>query len=133
MKRPQTNSLRYNKTAFGMNILYKVSTFLILALGVLHISLTPVFFRSLTSGALWFVSGGMVIIFLSFFNFILMGEAGTQRIVRMLTHTANLIGLVFAGAMLIIESRRARPGPLSWVVLALLVFETIAAFRYSSR
>jgi len=133
MKRPQTNSLRYNKPALAMKTLYKVSTFLILGLGILHISMTLVIFRSLTPGALWFVSGGMVIIFLSFFNFILMGEAGKQRIVRMLTHTANLIGLLFAGAMLIIESRRGRPGPLSWVVLALLVFETIAAFRYSSR
>jgi len=74
----------------------------------------------------------MVIVFLSFFNFILMSEAGKHRIVRLLTQLANLIGLVFAGAMLIIESRRARPGPLSWVVLALLVFETIAAW-YSSR
>lgn len=116
-----------------MKTLYKVSTFLVLALGVLHISLTPMLFRSLTPGALWFVSGGMTIIFLSFFNFILMSDAGKQRIVRLLTHTANLIGLVFACAMLIIESRRARPGPSSWVVLALLVFETVAAFRYSSR
>ena len=116
-----------------MKTLYKVSTFLILALGILHISLTPVLFRSLTSGALWFVSGGMMIIFLSFFNFILMSDAGKQRVVRVLTSAANLIGLIFAGAMLIIESRRARPGPLSWFVLVLLVFETVAAFRYSSR
>ena len=116
-----------------MKTLYKVSTFLILALGILHICLTPMFFHSLTSGALWFVSGGMVIIFLSFFNFILMSDARKQRIVRILAHTANGIGLIFACAMLIIESRRARPGPSSWVVLALLVFETVAAFRYSSR
>ncbi len=116
-----------------MKILYKISTFLILALGVLHISLTPVFFPSLTAGALWFVCGGMVIIFLSFFNFILMSDPGQQRVVRILTHTANLMGLGFACAMLIIESRRARPGPSSWVVLTLLAFETVAAFRYSSR
>ena len=116
-----------------MKSLYKISTFLILALGVLHISLTPVFFRSLTPGALWFVSGGMVIIFLSFFNFILMSDAGKQRVVRILTHTANLFGLAFACAMLIIESRRARPAPSTWVVLALLVFEIVAAFRYPSR
>ena len=116
-----------------MKILYKVSTFLILALGLLHISLTPVLFRGFTSAALWFVSGGTVIIFLSFFNFILMSDAGKQRIVRNLTYIANVIGLVFGCAMLIIESRRTRPGPVSWLVLALLVFETVAAFRYSSR
>ncbi len=116
-----------------MKTLYKVSTFLILALGVLHISLTPVIFRSLTPGTLWFISGGLVIVFLSFFNFILMSDGGRQRVVRVLIHTANLTGLLFACAMLIIESRRARPGLSSWVVLTLLVFETVAAFRYSSR
>ena len=116
-----------------MRTLYKVSTFLILALGVLHITLTPLFFRSLTPGALWFVSGGLVIIFLSFFNFILMSDGGKHRVVQMLTHTANLTGLLFACAMFIVESWRARPGPSSWVVLALLVFETAAAFQYSSR
>ena len=116
-----------------MKILYKINTFLILALGVLHISLTPMFFRSLTQGALWFVSGGMMIIFLGFLNFILMSDAGTKRIVRILTHIANLSGLVFASGILVIEWRRARPGLTSWVVLALLVFETVAAFRHSSR
>lgn len=77
-----------------MKTLYKVSTFLILALGVLHITLTPLLFHSLTPGALWFVSGGLVIIFLSFFNFILMSDGGKHRVVQMLTHTANLTGLL---------------------------------------
>jgi len=116
-----------------MKTLYKISTFLILALGLLHISMTPMIFRGLTANALWFASGGIVIIFLSFFNFILMSDAGKHRIVRMLTHTANALGLIFGGVMLVIESRRARPGPASWVVLALLIFETVAAFRNSSR
>ncbi len=117
-----------------MKALYKVCTFLILALGALHICLTPLFFSSLTQGALWFVSGGLVIIFVSFFNFILMSDAGRERVVvRILCHAANLISLVFASSMLIIESRRASPGPSSWFVLALLVFETIAGFQYSSQ
>jgi hypothetical protein len=106
MKRPQTNSLRYNKPALVMKTLHKVSTFLILALGI---------------------------IFLSFFNLILMGDAGNQRVVRMLTHTANLVGLLFAATMLNIESLSARPGALSWFVLALFVFETVAAVRYPFR
>jgi len=116
-----------------MKLLYRVSTFLILALGLLHISMTPLIFRGLTANALWFASGGILIIFLSFFNFILMADTGGQRVVRMLTHTANLLGLVFGCVMLIIESRRARPGPLAWFVLVLLVFETVAAFRHASR
>lgn len=116
-----------------MRILYKVSTFLILALGILHICLSPVLFRSFTSAALWFVSGGVMIVFVSFFNFILMSEAGKERLVKIFCNTANLMSLVFAGAMLILESRRGRPELSSWLVLAVLVFETFAAFRYSLR
>ncbi len=116
-----------------MKTLYKISTFLVLALGILHLFLTPILFRSLTAGALWFASGGIVIVFLSFFNFILMSDAGKQGVVRILVNGANLIGLVFGSLMLFIEWRRARPEPSSWLVLALLVFETAAAFRYSSK
>lgn len=116
-----------------MKILYKVCTFLILALGALHICLTPLFFSNLTKSALWFVSGGLVIIFVSFFNFILMSDAGSERVVRILCRAANLLSLVFALSMLIIESRRASPEPSSWFVLTLFFFETIAGFRYASR
>lgn len=116
-----------------MKTLYKVSTFLILALGVIHICLTPVIFRGLTPGTLWFISGGLMIVFLSFFNFILMSDAGKQRVVRLLAWTANLTGLLLAGSMFVLETLRTRPAPSSWFVLALLIFETIAAFRYASR
>jgi hypothetical protein len=116
-----------------MKTLYKVNTILILALGLLHISLTPMFFPSLTSGALWFAGGGIMILFLSFLNFILMSGGSKQRVATVLTHTANLTGLVFACAILLIESRRKTPGPSTWVVLALLVFETVAAFLYAGR
>lgn len=74
-----------------------------------------------------------MIVFISFFNFILISEAGKERLVKIFCNMANLTGLVFACAMLILESRRARPGLSSWLVLAVLVFETIAAFRYSLR
>ena len=116
-----------------MKTLYKISTFLILALGILHISLTPVLFRSLTQNTLWFISGGLMIVFVSFFNFILMTDSGRYRVARNLCYIANLAGLGFGVFMVIVESRRAQPAPSSWFVIALLVFETIAAFRYSSR
>jgi hypothetical protein len=74
-----------------------------------------------------------MIVFVSFFNFILMREVGKERVVRILCYTANIISLVFACWMLALEWRRARPGPSTWFVLCLLVFETIAAFRYSTR
>ena len=116
-----------------MRILYKVSTFLILALGLVHLCMTPVLFPGFTSAALWFAGGGVMIVFISFFNFLLLSDAGHQRLIRLFCNTANLVGLVFAGAMLVLEARRARPGLSAWLVMAILVFETIAAFRYSLR
>lgn len=113
-----------------MKTLYKVSTFLILALGLLHICMTPRFFGSFTQSALWFVSGGLVLVFVSFFNFILMKDAGRERLVRMLCHTANVMNLMVASAMFILDSLRVRPPPLSWLVLFLFLFETVVAFRH---
>lgn len=113
-----------------MRTLYKISTFLILALGILHISLTPMFFKSLTENAMWFVSGGLMMVFISFFNFILMESASGKRSIRLLCHTANVAGLVFAAMTFTINSLRAAPPIQFWLVLFLFVFETIAAFRY---
>jgi uncharacterized membrane protein len=109
--------------------LYKISTFLILALGLLHIALTPRFVNSLTTqAALWFVSGGVLMVFASFFNFILM-KAGREPLVVMFCHTANIIVLLFASAMFLLNSLRTRPSLSAWLVLLLFVFETVAAFR----
>ena len=116
-----------------MRILYKITTFLILALGVLHLCMTPNLFPGFNSAALWFAGGGVMIVFISFFNFLLLSDAGQARLVRIFCNIANLAGLVFAGAMLVIEARRARPGFSAWLVMLILVFETIAAFRYSLR
>lgn len=73
-----------------------------------------------------------MIVFVSFFNFILLSAAGKERIVRILSHAANLLSLGLASSMFILESWRTRPTSSSWFVLALLIFETVAAFRYSS-
>lgn len=114
-----------------MRILYKITTFLILGLGLLHVSLTPRFYHTFTQASLWFASGGLLMVFASFFNFILM-QNGKVRLVRWLCHTANVITLLFAAAMFVLNSFRARPSIFSWVVLLLFVFETVAAFQRRS-
>ncbi len=95
--------------------------------------MTPVLSPGFTSAALWFAGGGVMIVFISFFNFLLLSDAGRERLVRVFCNIANLVGLVFAGAMIVLETRRARPGLSAWLVMAILVFETIAAFQYSLR
>jgi len=114
-----------------MKTLYKVSTFLILALGIIHVSMTPIFFKRFAQDALWFAGGGLMIIFISFFNFILMKDAGGERFVRILCHGANVIGLMFAFAMFTLGWLRATPPLQSFFVLFLFIFEAVAALKYS--
>lgn len=114
-----------------MKKLYKVSTLSILALGIIHVCMTPFFFKRFTQESLWFASGGLMIIFISLFNFILIKDAGGERFVRVLCYSANVIGLVFAFAMFTLGWLRATPPLQSFFVLFLFVFETVAALKYS--
>lgn len=111
-----------------LKTLYKISTFLILGLGVLHISLTPVLLSGFTQNALWFASGGVMIVFASFFNLILMKTGGQEFVVRILCHSANVVCLIFAALMFVLDSIRATPEVQSWFVLFLFFFESVAAF-----
>lgn len=110
-----------------MKTLHKINTGLIFTLGILHISMTPILFSSFTRNALWFVSGGLMIVFVSFFNLILMKDVGRERTVRILCHSANVVCLMFASAMFILDFLRAAPSLQSWFVLFLFLFETAAA------
>lgn len=116
-----------------MRLLYKISTFLILALGLLHVSLTPVLFKRFAQDTMWFASGGVMLIFISFMNFVLMRDAGKDRVVRLLCYITNLIGLGFASTMLVLDWLRATPSALSFFVIFLFIFECVAAFWFGSR
>ena len=113
--------------------LYAINTFLILALGIIHVSLTPLFFERFTQNTLWFISGGLTAIFLSFLNFVMMKDAGRERTVRILCHTANIICLIFATAMISVDSLRGALAPQSFIAFFLFAFEPIAAFKSRSR
>lgn len=116
-----------------MKTFYKINTFLILALGIIHVSATPLFFRGLTESAMWFISGGLMMVFISFFNFILMKSASGERRIRLLCHIANVAGLVFAAVTFAINSLRTVPEIQFWLVLFLFIFETVAAFRHRAQ
>ncbi len=116
-----------------MKLSYKISTFLILALGILHVSMTPVLFKRFAQDAMWFASGGLMMVLISFMNFVLMKDVGRERVVQLLCHCANFIGLMFASTMFVLGWSRAVPPLQSFFVLFLFVFETVAAFRLGSR
>src|SRR5688500_20344060 len=91
-----------------LRILYKITTFLILALGILNLCMTPVLFKGFTSAALWFAGGGVMFVFISFFNFLLLSYGGRERLVRIFCNIAKLVGLVIAGWLILIDDRLSR-------------------------
>ena len=44
-----------------MRLIYLIFSFCVIALGLIHVASTPRFFPHLTSGAVWFASGGLAI------------------------------------------------------------------------
>lgn len=82
---------------------HKILTGVIIALGVLHVSVTFHDYDSFTVRALWFASAGVAIILAGFLNIILLRDAGKDAVVWVLCLVTNLIFTVmFALALLIL-------------------------------
>ena len=83
-----------------MRLLHKVMTGLIVALGCLHIGLTPFNFDRFDMYAMWFVGTGVAIILSGFLNVAVIREAGKDPVVRTLCVIANAsFVLLFAVAL----------------------------------
>jgi hypothetical protein len=94
-----------------MNIVHKVSAWTLIGLGILHTSLTPLFYSGFTVDALWFAGTGLGILFLGSFNLAIL----RAHVLRTLCLIANLIGSVY-GILIVI----VLPEPQAF--LALLAF-----------
>ena len=110
-----------------LTAIHKVSSFLLIALGIVHTALTRVFFQEFSIDALWFAGSGLAMIFVGFLNIVMSGEAGRDRLVRILCYAANLLTLVF-GLVLIRLDREPQ------VILGLLLIAimTITAFMLTT-
>ncbi len=96
-----------------MKAIYKVSTWILTALGILHIALTPVFYRGFTLAALWFAGTGLSILFLGLFNMAILRAA--MQTACDLCLAANIIGFIYSVLLIILL-----PQPQAF--LALLAF-----------
>jgi len=63
-------ALTRNSAVF-MKSAHRLLSYVVIFMGVVHIMLTTKFFNALTFSALWFISGGLVGIFLGFINIIM--------------------------------------------------------------
>ena len=65
-----------------LRTLHMISSVLLVALGVVHTALTPMFYGRFTLGALWFAGSGLAMIFAGLLNLTLSRGAGRDRLVR---------------------------------------------------
>jgi len=106
-----------------MKTAYKIATYLVIAVGVIHIALTPVFFDTFTIRVMWFIGMGMMGIFLGFLNVASWRAEGRDNIVLMLSRISNLIATAFVICYIFIDQ-----DPQSCVVLVLFLFLTTTFF-----
>ncbi len=90
---------------------HKILTGVIIALGVLHVSVTFHDYDSLSAGALWFASAGVAIILAGFLNITLLRDAGKDGVVRVICVATNLtLAVMFVLAWLVLPQPQVLVG-----------------------
>ncbi len=83
-----------------MKFLYKIITGLIIALGFLHLALTPFNYKQFDMDAFWFVGTGLAIILAGVLNFVVIRERGRDSLIRVICVVINVsFALLFAVAL----------------------------------
>ena len=106
-----------------MKTLHKISSVLLVALGVVHTALTPVFYGKFSHNALWFAGSGLAMIFVGLLNLTLSRDVGRDGLVRIFCYAANLLTVVF-GFLMVTMNREAQV----LFGFALIVVMTVTAF-----
>jgi hypothetical protein len=106
-----------------LRALHKISSILLIALGVVHTALTHVFYGRFSLNALWFAGSGLTMIFLGFLNIALSRAVGQDRLVQILCYIANLITTVFGILLVTVDSE-----PQVIFGFVLIVLMTVTAF-----
>ncbi len=108
-----------------MKISYTIVTYLIIAVGIVHVSLTPVFFDQFTMKVGWFIGVGLMGIFLGFLN-IANWRSNYDLHVRRLCIVANAASIVYGVMNLFVDK-----DPQGYLVVALFVYLTFASYVVS--
>lgn len=112
-----------------MRLVHQIAAWLLATLGVVHISVTPLIFESLTQRAMYFASAGLMMIFVALLNLILNRNHETlDRVSRGFVLTANLLCILF-GAFAIITV----PEPQAYFGLLLILTLAATAFVVAAR
>jgi hypothetical protein len=106
-----------------MRTAYKICSWVIVALGCVHLLFTLHDYDEFSMRAFWFFGSGLAIIFAGFLNVALIRDGGRDRIVRLLCIVADAsTTLLFAAALMLMRQ------PQVFLGVALFAFATFAAF-----
>jgi len=97
-----------------MRIAYKAAAYLLVLLGIVHIALTPMFFRQFGLDVLWFAGTGLGLVFLGNLNLIVMLSRRTGF--YMMAVTSNIMAL-----LLMILIITMNPSFQAWIGFALVL------------
>jgi len=106
-----------------LKTIHKISSWLLVALGVVHTALTPMFYGRLSPGALWFAGAGLAMIFVGFLNISFARVAGQDRLTRILCYVANLTTAAFGILIVVVDNE-----PQVIFGMLLIALMTITAF-----
>ncbi len=104
-----------------LKLLSKIAAYLIIAIGVIHLSFTPFAYNRFTDNTVWFIGAGLASIFAGFLNIVWVRNIGKDRAIYVLCLLANVFLMSFfvLAAFLI-------PSPPPFIGLSLSLFESIA-------
>lgn len=102
--------------------LHRISTYLLIALGVVHTSLTPVFNKRFSESAMYFASAGLAMIVIGFLN-IVMSRNSKDRLTVILCRIANILFTIFG-----LLTAYAIQEPQAYFGIVLLLTLTVASF-----
>lgn len=110
-----------------MKTVDRVVAVLILLLGTIHAGLAPVFRGRLDVAGMWFLSGGLMLIFLGLLNLVRVGSPGAAA--RRAALIADILGLAFVLGLVPLVSLRLNPQ----VTLSILLIAAATVFSLLGR
>jgi hypothetical protein len=104
-----------------MRIVYKISAYLVVLLGIAYMVLTPFFFRQFGMDVLWFAGTGLGFIFLGNLNLIVM--VSKRSGFYMMAITSNIMALLLS--ILILSTNAAAQSYLSLAIVLVLSIASV--------
>ncbi|HKL37828.1 MAG TPA: hypothetical protein VJ876_02970 [Bacteroidales bacterium] len=97
-----------------MRITYKIAAYLLVLLGIVHIALTPLFFKQFGLDVLWFAGTGLALVFLGNLNLIVM--LSRRSGFHIMAITSNIMAMLLMTLLLSMN-----PSLQAWIGLGLLL------------